>query len=211
MSESDAAADRMVEVLSRAWPFASEGVVNLLSERWIPYPKNDYRVWTVLQSAPSWNARALEAACAVAGRADISLQFIDHAVAMIGVDQPDAALRLTRARLDHDLSDARAKASELAKNPKPYDSSLSTQVTWLLNGSPERPLKHLVEYNQGWDSIPALAEQAPAAFLEILWPWYVQCFQAIKSLKATTDSVISYPLPYLGDFRFGEEIDDGLP
>ena len=100
------------------------------------------------------------------------------------MNQPEAALQLVRARLDHDLDIAQAHSAELAKEEKPeFDSGAedagwsAEEVAWAFEKNPKIPLRKLIEDKNGWDTLPTLAEQAPSLFLEILWPWFERCLR----------------------------------
>ena len=102
------------------------------------------------------------------------------------MNQPEAALQLVRARLDHDLDIAQAHSAELAKEEKPeFDSGAedagwsAEEVAWAFEKNPKIPLRKLIEDKNGWDTLPTLAEQAPSLFLEIQWPWFERCFEAL--------------------------------
>ena len=217
MSEDDETARQMIDVLVRAWSFAPLSVEQLLRDRWAPYPKRDTRTWWVLQNAPHWTDEVLAIACSIVQRTDIGPFQIDHVVGTIGVNQPEAALQLVRARLDHDLDIAQAHSAELAKEEKPeFDSGVqdagwsAEEVAWAFEKNPKIPLRKLIEDKNGWDTLPTLAEQAPFLFLEILWPWFERCFEALAARSESPMPDLQYPLPHDADFRFSEEQDTGL-
>ena len=203
MSDSDEAAAHMVEVLSRAWGFAPDDVTQLVQERWVPHRQHDEKSWMVLQNAARWTDDSLALACAIVKRTEIAPIIIDHVVATIGVEQPEAALHLVRARLDHELAVAQANRDELAIEAVPEFESADAQKEWFFR---KDPLKKGGE----WESLPALAEQAPATFLKILWPWFEQYFDALRTRTADRQERLGYPLSYYVDFRFEQEQNTDL-
>ena len=84
MDESDEAADAMVHVLARAWPFAEDTVLDLVKERWVPDRRYDSRSWMVIYGASRWSDATLEVACIIVGRSEIAQHFIDYVIETIG-------------------------------------------------------------------------------------------------------------------------------
>ena len=214
MSEDDEAANQIADVLAGAWSFAPRDVERLLQTRWAPHPEHDRRTWWVLQNAPHWTEEILAIACRIVQRADIGPSQIDHVVSNIGVDQPEAALQLVHARLEHELDSAQARSAELAKEEKPDFSSgaeddgwSEEEVAWAFEKNPKIPLRKLIEDRNGWDTLPTLAEQAPSSFLDILWPWFTRCFEALTEVSESRLHDLEYPLSHDADFRFEKDDD----
>ncbi len=203
MAESDEAANAMIDVLAGAWAFAEDDVVDLLKERWAPNPEYDWRSWMVIQNAPRWSNAILEVACTIISRTEIAQHFIDHTVETIGFEQPEMALHLVRARLNRNLAVAEARADELSEDMLPEDASIKEVLDWEWNKNPRMPIKRLVDQRQGWGALASLAEHAPAAFLEILWPWFERYFCALKSRTEERHGALGYALAR--DFRFEGE------
>ena len=217
MSEEGGIANEIAGVLERAWSFAFDNVELLLEERWGPRSEYDRTTWWVLQNAPHWTEAMLTMACSIVQRTEIAAFQIDHVVGTVGVDQPEAALRLARARLDHELETAQAESAELAKVKKPdfetdgEDGVWSeAAVKWALKDDPKIPLKKLMEDRNNWDRLPTLAEQAPSSFLKILWPWFERCLDALAARSEDRNSGLQYALAYDADFRFEEEQGSGV-
>ena len=207
MDESDEAANAMVNVLARAWHFAEDAVLKLMKERWLSDRNHDSRSWMVIYGAPHWNDGALDVARTIVGRSDIAQHFIDYVVETIGVEQPETALHLVRARLDSVLAAAEARAEELSDEVMPEPATIEALVDWQLRKDPHIPLNRLIDQGQGWESLSSLAEQAPVAFLEILWPWFERCLSALNARTEERQGNFGYA--HGANFRF-EEDNDGL-
>nr|WP_264569901.1 hypothetical protein [Sphingobium sp. B2D3D] len=211
MTADDRSADRMMEVLSRAWPFASAKVADLVADRWLPEPAYDARAWVVVQNATDWTDQVTDIACTVVDRTDIAPMMIDHVVATIGIDHPEHALRLVRTRLERQLRIAESEATEKAKVPKPKFDNHEEHFAWFIKNDPKDPIKKLIEERQEWDSLPALAEQSPVVFLDTLWPWFRSTFETLARFAEGREGYLGYPLASEGHFHFDEEQADGLP
>ena len=86
---------------------------------------------------------------------------------------------------------------------------MEDEVSWLIENSARRPFETLIEASHGWDHLPALAERAPARFLEILWPWFEECFGVVSAASQTRWEHVDYPLAMEVDFRFEQENASG--
>ena len=207
MSSGDETTDQMIGLLARASDFAPDEVLRLLEERWAPHSYHDSRTWWVLQGVQRWTDAALAMACKIVRRTEISPFNIDHVVGTIGVEQPEAALQLARARMDHELEVAQAQSEQLAKEVKPEFDSIAEEVAWQFEKHPRVPLKQLFEDDHGWQTLPALAERAPGRFLQVLWSWFERCLDALADRTEESASDLEYALVYDADFRFESEAE----
>jgi nucleoside phosphorylase len=209
MLDRHTTANLAAAILERAWTFAPEQVASLIRARWISDTAFDGLVWAVLQECPNWSEDVVKLATTVLGRTNISPFAFDHTVATVGVDQPEAALKLVRARLDREFAAAAAEAERRVALPKPAGEE--AQLTWLISKSPSEPLKNLLERGEGWDSLEALAQANSGPFLEAVWPWFQRVFEALRDIEEDREGRLGFPLPYAGDFRFEGEHSLGLP
>jgi hypothetical protein len=128
------------EILDAAWPFAAEQVVSLIGAWWISDPAFDGLVWGVLQGCSHWSEDVIQLATTVLHRTKIATFAFDHTIATVGVDQPEVALKLVKARLDHDFAEAVVEAKRRESLPRPTGEA---QLEWLISSSPSEPLKNL--------------------------------------------------------------------
>ncbi|MCA4921466.1 MAG: hypothetical protein ING86_01510, partial [Methylobacterium sp.] len=205
MTASEEIANLQIEVLSRAMTFAPEEALRLLRANWLPEARHDSCTWLVLQSVQRWTPDILDSALVIVGRSNIGLHMINHVVGTIGTEQPAFALKLARARLSRSLSAAIQAAEARASKPKPHFTTVDDEVEWRMREDPREPLKRLIEHGDEWDSLPALAEEAPVTFLEELWPWYVEVFKALVQFDGERESRLGYALACDADYRFEGE------
>ena len=210
MSENDESADLMIGVLTGAWDFAPEDVENLLGERWAAESRHDRRTWRVLLDAPRWTDALLSMACSIVKRTDIHSFEFDIVVATVGVEQPEFALRLVRARLDDALTRAQVACAKQADEPTPTLQDDAEYLAWRIDQDQRNPVKNLLEGSQGRDAIAALGEHVPELFLDILWPWFEECFNTLREVSNRGEARLGYALAYDADFRFEQEHDTAL-
>ena len=129
----------------------------------------------------------------------------------LGVDQPQIAVKLVKACLDRELHAARARAAETAKNDEPTAVPGEDKVVWRMRNDPREPLKRLIESSNDWDTLAALAERVPADFIAIIWPWFVEVFEALRQYSREREGGLGYVLEYEADFCFEGERSLGLP
>ncbi len=205
MSENDESADLMIGVLTGAWNSSPADVESLLAERWVADNRHDSRTWRVLQNAPRWTDALLSMACSIVKRTDIHPFEFKIVVATVGVDQPEFALRLVRARLDDALIRARVACAKLAGKPALTLQDDSDYLAWRIDQDQRNPVKNLLVGSRERDALAALGEHAPALFLDILWPWFEECLNTLREVSTRGGARLGYALPYDGDFRFEQE------
>ncbi|KPL53233.1 hypothetical protein ABB55_14270 [Prosthecomicrobium hirschii] len=204
-------ANHQINILSHAITFDPEGVLALAKECWLPDPAHDSRLWWLFQAVINWTDETLEIAAKVIGRANLAPRMIDHLAGTIGIEQPAIALKIVLARLRRDLADAVGAAHARATKPRPAFAAPNEEMAWRMRQDPREPVKQLIERGDEWDSLPALAEQAPQAFLNILWPWYRDVFDALARFAEPHEMPLVYALTYEADFRFEDEAHIDLP
>lgn len=210
MTRSDETANHQIDILSRAMTFDPESVLALAKERWLPDPHHDSRLWRLLKAVSNWNNETFKITAEIIRRADIAPMMIADLAGTIGVEQPDVALKIVLVRLRRDLADAVDAAAARAEKPRPAFASPDEEMAWRMREDPRKPVKQLIERSDDWDILPALAEQAPQAFLDILWPWYREVFDALARFAEPREMVVDYALSYEADFRFEDEAHTGL-
>jgi nucleoside phosphorylase len=198
MSGTDAEASQASRVLGHAWRAHRERVVQLIRECWLPHPERDTYSWMTIQECAHWTAEVEDIAFTVLRRTAVAAWHVSHAAATLAVDQPDVALRLIRAKFDFLLSEVKGRRDP---PPFPSDGSEAEKTAWYVRHDGTRPLKDLLESAE-WDEIPTLAEAAPAAFVQICWPWYVSVFTEIIALKDDEGVGHIYPGRYVLEMDF---------
>lgn len=196
-----------LRVLQRAWSFAHDEVIRLIQENWLGRPELDLLTWSLLESCPTWDQKAESVAITVLRRTLISWWHLDHVASTVAVDQPEIAFRLVRANLELQQEEARrAPAGE----PYPEDGSMEEQMHWHLSEDPLKRFSAIVESTE-WHSFPAMAENSPKAFLDVMWPWFAAIFSdLVRKGEDDSTSVHRYPGRSLLELSLTDEDDDGV-
>jgi hypothetical protein len=204
-------ANLVAPILDKAWSFAPETVASLIEKFWLPDETFDRYTWTVLQESASWNDWLVKIANTVLARTDIAPYAFERLVSAVGVDQPEIALKLISARLSSQLERALKEsgalgAASLTTPPEGEDS-----VIWRLSHKGlDRPITDLIEQQDGWEELEALAKANPELFLKYVWLWFDRALTALVALKQDNDRP-GFPLQYGLDLRLPEENSLNLP
>ncbi|WP_437760765.1 AAA family ATPase [Sorangium sp. So ce1389] len=146
-------------LLARALPFAQATVLDLIERHWLHEPERARLVLFVLREVTTWDERAMQAAIAIvrsdAANSGLDRMLIGGLVSAIRKSDVAAAVRLVRAALDRGLARCRA------------ESATAPESRW------NHPCRGLIEHDHGLDGLIELAKASPPAFVEHVWPWFV--------------------------------------
>lgn len=193
MSGTDAEAGQALRSLALNWKTDSERVIRLIKERWLPYPERDSFSWMAAHDCPLWTDEVEEVAATVLKRSPISIWQVDHTAMTIAVEQPDVAMRLVRFKLDFLLAEAKGRPEP---PPFPAASTQDEKISWYIGHRRAKEFEDLLDAME-WYDLPSLAEAAPTAFLQHLWPWYVAVFTEILTREEGEDVKYIYPGQYV--------------
>ncbi len=177
------------------------GVLDLIEKHWLPRRSHDDLTLRALSYFSVWTARAVDLAATV-------LERKADGTASLLVDQaagkyPEFASMLLRAALDGRLRQAQGIVAKLKKK-----RSLSPDEK-LVAGSKldgERgSLVKLIEKEEDWYNLEALAEAAPKIFLDHVWPWF------LKVIALIAHEEHEFIIGYRDDSATYKEFDGELP
>lgn len=193
MSGNDAEASQALKIIASNWKADSERVIRLIKERWLPNPERDSYSWMAIHECPVWTGEVEEIASVVLKRSPISIWQVEHTAQTIAVEQPDVAVRLVRAKLEFLLAEAKGKPDP---PPFPVDGTEDDKTSWHIEHRRTKEFDNLLDAME-WNDLPSLAEAAPAAFLQYLWPWYVAIFSEILARSESGSGKYVYPGQYV--------------
>ncbi|MFD2263413.1 AAA family ATPase [Lacibacterium aquatile] len=196
----------MVRLLLPAWSFAPTEVEQLVLQQW-SIEGFERQVWSVIGLAPHWSPAIVNLATSVIACGNIPMGSVESYVATLGVEQPQEALRLVRARLDKDLERASVEARRRAEErPAEPSEDMAAQIVWRLEHDRKKPVEDLLDSGKDFYVLPALVESQPGPYAETLWPWFDAVFTRLKELVEEAPRW-GFALPYSGNFDI--EADGG--
>jgi len=193
MSGTDAEAGQALRILALNWKTDGERIIRLIKERWLPYPERDGYAWMAAHECPLWTDEVEEVATTVLRRSPISIWQVDHTAMTIAVEQPDVAMRLIRTKFEFLLAEAKSRPEPPTF---PAADTGDEKFSWYVDRSQTKKFKDLLEATE-WNDLPSLAESAPAAYLQHLWPWYAAVFAEVIVRNDSEDVKYLYPGQYV--------------
>jgi nucleoside phosphorylase len=191
MLGTDAEASQALRILSANWETSTVQIVQLIRECWLPHAAKDNYSWMAVYECRNWTSEVEEIARIVLGRTPISIWQVDHAARTVAVEQPEVAIRLVRAKLDSLFVEAKDR-------PEPSKAPITgtAETASLHVGHHQtREMEKLLDAIE-WTDLPSLAENAPATFLQYLWPWYISVFTQILTYTRNKEAGYIYPGHY---------------
>lgn len=159
-------AQMLLPMLRQALHFSEGVVVDLVRRHWLPNSDQDVLSWQVLGSgdvAPQvghW----LDSLVLVAGRSPVAEWAFGHLAGVVSAALPEEAPRLVAAWLKRQLDSATAP---LATTPSEDETVLANVIKSVQS----------VLYERQFYDMESIAEAAPRAFVEALWPLLVEGLQ----------------------------------
>lgn len=188
----------VVLILVQALSFDQPTVLRLIDAHWLPHPDKDGLTWQVLERASAWQPDMVDRGCCILARTNLAAWTVNHLAGVISMQLPDHAPQLVVAWLKREWEREFPPELQVATRAEGEENPLED----LLRESP--PSKRCRELLEGHDlyDLPALAEAAPGAFLDALWPWFVQVMTTI------TREAHPFVVGYRQDCSLIGDIDD---
>ena len=172
MSGDDQAAWHASWVLQRAVNFSRSSALDLIERYWLPYSNRDHLTVQTLCQLKEWDERAVRAAEVAVRRTPDQGAFGRTIASIAAKSRPDLAPLILAAELWGALE--RAEASPIQVPDPPCDNAPdSEKITYrLVHGDAQwRAVEAIVSDASRWHDLGDLAEAAPRAFVEQIWPW----------------------------------------
>lgn len=170
MRRSPDQAVHCLSLLTGAVQFDHKGVLDLLEEHWLADPTYDALTLTVLLDLNRWDPPTVAKAVKVIERSE--WWGAPSLAERVAESSPEMAPSVIRADLDRRLEQVLQQAPQEVP-PLPPGAGEQERAMRDLLDRPLKTLERLIEEDHNWHEMDALAEGAPAAFLNSVWPWFV--------------------------------------
>lgn len=170
-------ARRALPVLCQVMSSRQEHVLGLVKNHWQADPGKDPLTWIVLEQVHAWDEGCIALCQEILGRTKIDDWQVNHLVTVLSAALPDRAPVLVGAWLNHEMGSA--DQADLRAD----------RARELMNG-------------QRMHDLPAIAEAAPGAFLDAVWPW------ALSAIKALARDPHEFVIGYSESDSSFHELDD---
>ncbi|MGA2270177.1 MAG: ATP-binding protein [Bryobacteraceae bacterium] len=174
MSGDDQSAWHAAWVLRRALNFDRNSALELIERYWLPYSRRDQLTIHTLCELKDWDERALRVAEVAIRRTPDQDAFGRMVASAAAKSRPDLAPRILAAELWGALERAEAAPIQIP-DPPPEDAPDSERITYQIvhADAPSRPVEAIVSDPSRWHGVGDVAEAAPLAFIEQIWPWFL--------------------------------------
>ncbi|MEG4521070.1 MULTISPECIES: ATP-binding protein [unclassified Microcoleus] len=165
-------------LLSLAILFSPEDVLELLEECWLSNRAYDTLSFRILVNLQQWTDRVVTLASQIVRRSQTSKWDISALAEQIAENSPELAPNLWRAYLDWQLEQALTKANE----PLPELPSNATEEQRAVHTYIHRSFKeveYLIKGEKTFYKLEGFAEATPKAFLDSVWPWFLDTINLI--------------------------------
>jgi nucleoside phosphorylase len=164
--------------LRSAWRVDRDAILSLVREFWLPHKEKDRLIINTFQELTIWDEETVFDLCKVIDRTDMHIYHIMDVASSISAQIPELAPRIIAARLKRDLRLVRQKPVPVLP-PLPADESLVDLAIRLLENGNRKDYEELLNRDDGFYELSAIAEAAPGSFLREVWPWFVEILERL--------------------------------
>jgi hypothetical protein len=173
MQRPEADAGPMVAVLGAAWRNHRSECLSLIKRHWLSDTSKDTLTWRTLDQLTEWDREAVDVAVRIIQRSDINSSAVMFLASQVAEGAPDLAVELVATKFQADISKLEAMTDPVPP-ALPPDADDVARIVQRATFRPRERFERLLRASQNWYGLPALAEAAPQAFLERIWPLFVR-------------------------------------
>jgi hypothetical protein len=160
-----------VPLLNAAIRHSPETCVVLIERFWIGNDAYDSLSLAVFQERADWDHHGVDLICRIARRTRLPW-IIESLAEKIAESAPTEAPLIIRADFDRNLENALKELEQPVPELRP-DADRQQRLMHELTYERSRPIRQLTEDSQTWRNLEEFAGRAPKAFLDQLWPWFL--------------------------------------
>jgi hypothetical protein len=160
-----------VPLLSSAIHHDTRTCATLIERFWIGNEAYDSLSLAVFQERKDWDHRGVELICRIARRTELAWA-IESLAERVAESAPTEAPLIIRAYFDRQLEKA-LKELEQPIPELPPDADTQERLMHQFTYERSLPIRQIIENSQIWDNLEEFALRAPKAFLDQLWPWFL--------------------------------------
>jgi adenylate kinase family enzyme len=160
-----------VPLLNSAIRHHPDTCVELIERFWIGNEAYDSLSLVVFREKTDWDHHDVELVCRIARRTQLQW-IIEYLAERVAESAPAEAPLMIRADFDRQLEKA-LKELEQPVPELPPDADRQQRLMHELTYQGSRPIRRIIEDSQTWDNLEEFAVRAPKAFLDQLWPWFL--------------------------------------
>ncbi|MFL7905035.1 hypothetical protein ACJ41P_28160 [Azospirillum argentinense] len=162
-----------LQILRAALSFARDQVVALVQHHWIGRDERVGHAWNLLHAVEIWDEPVVALAVDLIRTGRIGDGQVNHIVGTVSAAAPAQAPRLVGERLS--VAIARMDATPVPEPPAPpEETSDLVKAMHVLQHASEKQWENILSGGTDWWDLSAVAEAAPAAFVEAVWPPFAE-------------------------------------
>ncbi|OYP35052.1 hypothetical protein CGZ80_13695 [Rhodopirellula sp. MGV] len=163
----------VARVISAAWEYEKELCLSLLQQFWLPNSTHDRLSLDTLSELHDWDEQLVKKVTSVIDRSEEHEHYSMKLASVVSASNPDLAPIIIGAILDN-----RLKKLDSAGDPEPpavpVDATESDLAFRSMTYRPKKRYEDLLCKRDSFYELPEIAAAAPKAFLEQVWPWFLQ-------------------------------------
>jgi hypothetical protein len=180
----------LVRVLSEALLFAKNEVLKLIRNHWLHDKVKDELVWNTMERLQDWHEDDVKIVCTLINRSNISNRNVAFLARKMSSSAPKLAPKVVEAALIKSLKaisiDGTASRESVKDGEEKHNFSEGSEAE-----AKRDQYRKLIEDRSSWHDLPKLATSEPEAFLDALWPWFVEVLQGL--LRTPHSFIVGYP------------------
>ncbi|MEP6669782.1 MAG: ATP-binding protein [Chthoniobacter sp.] len=198
MGEGNSLGAALTEVLSVAAKQNAQTVLVLLRDHWISRADMDWWTASVLTNIQPWTADATHLAEILAGRDSTSVSRLFDVISFAAETDAALAVPIFAAFMRRIVAEVEALSGAIETN-----GDASPEARLFRDSPRQRAANNALQGNTDWPDLKPIAESAPGAFIENIWPLFLRLLAAMDEKDDATDNA------FRREYGLGLSVRDG--